>query len=88
VPGDIAGDDADQRTAVRRRQQRDAAAADVLVARRRELQLLGQVHPELETVEQAAAGDEVLRRRLDVQDARAGGHPLGVTVGDQPAAPV
>jgi hypothetical protein len=37
-------------------------------------------------VEQPAAGHQVLRRRLDVQDALTGGHPLGVTVGDRAAA--
>jgi hypothetical protein len=39
-------------------------------------------------VEEAAAHHEMLRRRLDVQDAAARGHPLGVTVGDPPAAAI
>jgi len=39
-------------------------------------------------VEQPAADHELLRRRLDVQDAGACRHPLGVAVGDQPAAAV
>jgi len=39
-------------------------------------------------VEQSAAHHEFLRRCLDVQDAAARGHPLGVAVGDQAAAPV
>ena len=61
-------------------EQRDLAAAEVLVARGDALLRARQVHPQLEAVEQAAARDEVLRRRLDVQDAAAGGHPLGVAV--------
>ena len=39
-------------------------------------------------MEQAAADHEFLRRLLDVQDAAARGHPLGVAVGDQAAAAV
>ena len=39
-------------------------------------------------MEQAAADHELLGRRLDVQDAAAGGHPLGGAVGDEPAATV
>ena len=39
-------------------------------------------------MEQAAAHDQVLGRLLDVQDAAARGHPLGVAVGDQAAAAV
>jgi len=82
------GDDPQQRPAVRRGQQRHLPGADVLVARRRHLQPGRQVDPQLEAVEQAAADHEFLRRRLDVQDAAARGHPLGVAVGDQPAAAV
>src|SRR5438445_2568714 len=37
-------------------------------------------------MEEAAAGDQRLRRPLDVQDAGAGGHPLGVAIRDQTAA--
>ena len=48
----------------------------------------GQVHPELDAVEQAAGLHQPLRRRLDVEDAGAGGHPLGVAVGDRAAAAV
>jgi hypothetical protein len=39
-------------------------------------------------VEQAAAHHQFLRRRLDVQDPAACGHPLRVAVGDQAAATV
>ena len=39
-------------------------------------------------MEQAALLDEPLRRGLDVEDAGAGGHPLGVAVGDGPATAV
>jgi hypothetical protein len=88
VTVELAGDDPEQRAAVLRGQQRDLAGPDVLVARRGHLEPRGQVDPELEAVEQAAAHDEFLGRRLDVQDAAAGGHPLGVAVGDQAAAAV
>ncbi len=82
------GDHPQQRPAVRGRQQRDLARPDVLVARLGHLQPGRQVDPELEAVEQPAADHEFLRRRLDVQDAAARGHPLGVAVGDQAAAAV
>ena len=36
-----------------------------------------QVHPQLDAVEEAAVSDQRVGRSLDVQDARAGGHPLG-----------
>jgi hypothetical protein len=39
-------------------------------------------------VEQAAGHDEVLGRRLDVQDSCSGCHPLGGAVLDQPTATV
>ena len=42
----------------------------------------GQVHPQLDPVEETAGSDEVLGRCLDVQDARAGSHPLRCPVGD------
>src|SRR5436309_7593996 len=35
-----------------------------------------QVDPQLQSVEQPAADHQVLRRLLDVQDPRPGGHPL------------
>ena len=53
-----------------------------------ELVLGRQVHPELEAVEQPAGLDQLLRRRLDVQEAGAGGHPLRGAVGDHAAAAV
>ena len=69
-------------------EQRDLRRPQVLVARRRPLLVARQVHPELDPVEQAAAGDEPLRRLLDVEDAGAGRHPLGVAVRDRAAAAV
>jgi hypothetical protein len=39
-------------------------------------------------VEQPAADHHLLRWRLDVQHASTRGHPLGVAVGDEPAAAV
>ena len=88
MPGDVAGDDPHERAAVGRRDERDLAGAQVLVARRGQLLRGRQVDPQLEAVEQAAADDEPLRRLLDVEDAGAGGHPLRVAVGDDAAAAV
>jgi hypothetical protein len=85
-PADLPGDDAQQRPAVGGGEQADLAGAQVLVGRGLELVDPREVDPELEAVEEAAADHEVLRRRLDVEDAGAGGHPLGVAVGDAPAA--
>ena len=85
---DLAGDDADQRAAVLGRQQLDLTALDRLVPGGGELVLLRQVHPQLDAVEGAAALDEFGGRGLDVQDPRAGRHPLGGAVGDQAAAAV
>src|SRR5207302_2543300 len=79
---------ADERAAVGGAEQRDLAGPDVLVARRGHLLPGGQVDPQLEAVEQAAAHHQVLGRLLDVQDAAACGHPLGIAVGDQAAAAV
>ena len=71
-----------------RREQLHLSRANVLVARVGHLLRPRQVDPQLEAVEQAAGGDQVLRGLLDVQQPRTRGHPLGVAVGDQPAAPV
>jgi hypothetical protein len=87
-PGHVAGDHPQQRAAVRGAEQLDLAGPDVLVPRVGHLEPGGQVDPELEAVEQPAAHDDLLGRRLDVQDAAARGHPLGVAVGDQAAAAV
>ena len=88
VAGDLAGDDPDERAAVGRRDQRHLRCPQVLVARRGELLVPRQVDPELDPVEQPAARHEPLRRLLDVEDPGAGCHPLGVAVGDRPAATV
>ena len=61
---------------------------DRLVARRRELQRRGQVHPQLDAVRAATGPHERLGRHLVVQDAGAGGHPLRVAFADDPAAAV
>ncbi len=88
VARDVAGDDPDERAAVGRRDECDLAGAQVLVARRRQLLRRGQVHPQLQAMEQATADDEPFGRLLDVQDPGAGGHPLRVAVGDDSAATV
>ncbi len=88
MAGDLTGDDPQERAAVVRGQQRHLAAADVLVARGRHLQAGRQVDPQLDAVERAAAGDDLLGRGLDVEDAATGGHPLRVAVGDDAAATV
>ena len=88
VSVDLAGDDAHEAAAVVRGEQGHLAAADVLVARVRHLHRPGQVDPQLEAVEQPTGQHERLGRHLDVQQARARGHPLGVTVGDRATATV
>src|SRR5882757_10942625 len=88
LPGQIASDDAYQRAAVQGGEQGDVAAFDRLVFRRRELVLAGQVHPQLDAVEDATALDEFGGWGLDVQDSRPRGHPLGGPVGDETAATV
>jgi hypothetical protein len=84
----LTGDDTQERAAVGGGEQLDRTTADVLVARRHHLVLGRQVHPQLEPVEETARHDERLRRSLDVQEARARRHPLGVAVGDGAAATV
>ena len=86
VAAHVTRDDPDECTAVGRGQQQDLARLDPLVARIEPLVGRREVHPELDPVEQAAGGDELLGRALDVQDARPGGHPLGGAVGDEAAA--
>ena len=88
VAGDVAGDQPHERAAVGRRQQRDLVALEVLVAGRDHLVLGRQVDPQLHAVEEPAADDQLLGRRLDVEDAAAGRHPLGGAVGDDAAAAV
>src|SRR5438132_1999645 len=88
VTRDFAGDYAYQRAAVMRGEEGNVTCADVLVSRRGPLHARGQVHPQLEAVEQSAADHERLRWLLDVEDAGAGRHPLGIAIGDQPAAAI
>ena len=85
---DVARDDAHQRAAVLGCQELDLVTFDGLVLRCRELVGARQVHPQLDSVEHAAALDELGGWRLDVQDPGPGGHPLRGAVGDQAAATV
>src|SRR3974390_2443959 len=72
----VPGDEPEQRAAVGRGQQPDLAGPDVLVPGVGNLESAGQVHPELDPVEQPAAHDQFLRGLLYVQNAAASGHPL------------
>ena len=88
VAGHVAGDQSQQRTTVSRGQQRDRVALQALVAGGDHLVLARKVHPQLDAVEEPAADDQLLGRRLDVEDAAAGRHPLGGAVADDTAAAV
>ena len=86
VTADVSGDHPQQGPTVRRREEHDVGRSDVLVAGGDHLVRLRQVHPQLDAVEQPAAGHQLLRWLLDVEDAPARGHPLGVAVGDEPSS--
>ena len=86
--GDVAGDEADERPAVVGGQQAQVVPGDRLVARRGHLQRRGQVDPELDGVGRAPAPVHPLGRQLVVEDATAGGHPLGVALADHAAAAI
>ncbi len=88
MPADLPRDNPHERPAIRRAHQRHIAGPEVLIARRGQFVPPRQVDPQLQSMEQPTAGDQVLRRRLDVEDPRAGGHPLGRAVGDRPAPAV
>jgi hypothetical protein len=88
VTGDLAGDHPHQRRGVLVGQQGDPIGPQVLVAGLDQLLGPREVDPQLQAVEEPAARDERLRRLLDVQDSAAGGHPLGVPVGDDATAAV
>ena len=86
VARNVAGDHPHQRATIARAEQRHLTGVQVLVARSDQLVALGQVDPQLETVEQATRDNQVLRRGLDVKDHAAGSHPLGVAVVDRASA--
>jgi hypothetical protein len=88
VSAHLTGDDAYEGAAVGRGDQGDLRALQALVARGRQLVTGRQVHPQLQAVEQPAVHHQLLGRGLDVQDAAAGGHPLGGAVGDDATAAV
>ena len=88
MASDLTRDDADQCPTVVRGEQPHLATSDVLVTRLGHLEVGGQVDPELDPVEEAAADDELLRGSLDVEQAGARCHPLGVTVLDDTAPTV
>src|SRR5207342_310917 len=66
--------------------RRDAPVDDALVARRRHLVLLREVHPELDHLEPAAAAREVAAVELLVDETGRCGHPLDVPWADLAAA--
>ena len=89
VAGHVAGDHPEQRAAVRRAEQRDlrrpgcpGSAGSVILSR------AGRFTHSWKPWNSPPLHDQLLGRRLDVQDAAARGHPLGVAVGDQAAAAV
>jgi hypothetical protein len=88
MPADVAGDHPDQRARVSGGHQGDVVGVDALVGRWDHLALGGQIHPQLHAVEQSPGDHQLLRRGLDVQDARACRHPLGGAVLDRPATTV
>ena len=85
---DLAGDHPHERAAVGRRGERDVARLEALVAGLDHLVLGREVDPQLDAVEQPARLDQPGRRRLDVEDAPTGGHPLGGAVADEAPAAV
>ena len=86
-PGDVAGDETDQRTAVVGSEQQQVVPSDRLVARWRHLERGGEIDPQLDRVHRTAAAVHPLGRQLVVEDAPARGHPLGVALTDD-AAPL
>jgi hypothetical protein len=84
--GDGPGDEPDQRAAVVGGEQPQRVRGDRLVARRRHLRRGREVDPQLHGLEQATPAAELLGGELLVLDAAAGGHPLGLALGDDAAA--
>ena len=85
---EVTGDKPQEGASVACGQKRRLVSTYVLVARRVPLVGAGKVDPELNPMEKAPTHDELLRRSFDVQDARSGGHPLRVAVGDPASAAV
>ena len=88
VAGDIAGDDPHQCAPVSRGQQGDVIGFESLVGRLDHLVPRGQVHPQLNAMEQPPGHDERLGWRLNVENALAGRHPLRGAVPDDTTATV
>lgn len=83
---DVARNEAKQRATVGAGEQNNALAAEILVARGRKLVATRKIDPELDSMEKPAGHDEFFRRCFDVEEARACGHPLRITVGDDAAS--
>ena len=84
-PGDLAGDHPEEGAAVGRGQQRHAARARCPGSGATSLSAAGRFTHSWMPWNRPPLRHQVLRRRLDVEDPAAGGHPLGVPVGDQAA---
>ena len=65
-----AGDEPEKGTSVRGREQCHVARSDVLIGRRDHLVRLGQVHPQLDPVEQSTGRHQLRRWGFDVEDPR------------------
>ena len=85
---DATGDETNQRAAVIRGEELHRVLGDRLVARRRHLERGRQIDPQLHGMQRATLPVEPFGGQLVVQDAPAGGHPLGVALADHPAAAV
>jgi len=80
---DLAGDDPHQGAPVSRREQGHVIGFEPLIGGGDHLVPGRQVDPQLNAVELAPGDDELLRRRLDVQNAPPGSHPLRRSVLDE-----
>src|SRR5438094_375907 len=85
---DVASNHPQQGSPIWRAEQRNRVGPNVLVARGHHLVARRQVDPQLQTVEQSTAGNQPLRGPLDMQNPGTSGHPLRITVGNDPTAAV
>jgi hypothetical protein len=84
--GEVPGDEPQYRAAVIRCEERQRIAGNRLVSRARQLQLCGQVDPELHAVDRPALAERSLGWQLVMKDAGSSCHPLCVAFSDDAAA--